>query len=397
MCKFHTAVSFEAAIDPVTGELHRGHEALLRCALGNFWLERYMPEVGDIGGYSSLQMGAPHVQEIFKQSRLCKPLEQIKSEKPQAIACLRRRLKQMEEDEGFDLSPKGLHIPHGIYALALDAFLDKAVEFVFYEGDPKTENFVLKNSIEEKEFEPLFLALKKFIDDNETKAALRTLIEGSMATLFIKAPQISNAWLKAAYNGLPDKGRAIVDYTYDTGRSFWQGFATGGTAAIVGHGIHYSLMAGASIGGAAAGAVGIVGSALAIGTLYGAWRKFAGGEYRPLKDHVQFAGVQTAFSAVFAVGIALAMPHNHMGGEEAMWFVALPHAMQEFEVKRARAIYGSLPNPLQERVLKRAGDIGVSMELFLLKCDGTDPVMREVYAHIRGRIQALPGIEKPRL
>jgi hypothetical protein len=162
----------------------------------------------------------------------------------------------------------------------------------------------------------------------------------------------------------------------------------GGFSGLVGHSVHYASVLGAGIAaGAASTATNFGLSALFLGASYGGWHQLFGGKYQSGKQQGIAFGVQ----AGLALGVMVAAQgimghdhggHDHMHSAQYVWFESLPDEIKANHVETQTAQYNRLPEDLQARLEQEAAALAISPVVYMLTCDGSDPLMAEVNAYL---------------
>ena len=377
MCNFHQAVALRAATDPETGIFNAGHRAVIRVALSRYWAERYVEGGDKVNGYNPYPLATREQQDAFERSGLKRPLQDVEADEISGIAILRAKLAEIEKTQ--NLSVKGLKLPP---VTAREPFLDMAID-TMYVGDPRGI-FRLIDTAPRPDLVPLHRAVQDLHHDPEARMVLENLVKGKICTLYIQAPQQVNQKLVEFYERLPqnmrDAGAAIS--------RFGGNIILGGFSGLLGHSVHYASVLGAGIAaGAASTATNIGLSAIFLGASYSGWHQLFGGKYQNAKQQGIAFGVQ----AGLALGVMMAaqgiLGHEHSGDEhmhsaKAVWFESLPEEIRSNYIQTQTAQYNRLPDDLQDRLNAEAAKFGISPAIYMLTCDGTDPLSIEANAYL---------------
>lgn len=63
MCKFHKDVAMSVATSPVTGQFDTVCYSLTLRASAKFWVNKYMPDMGHLDGYSPYELSSDAAQK----------------------------------------------------------------------------------------------------------------------------------------------------------------------------------------------------------------------------------------------------------------------------------------------------------------------------------------------
>lgn len=370
MCNFHEAVAVSAATDPVTGKLHAGHKAVIRVALSRYWAERYVDGAEDVNGYNPYPLATQEQQAAFARSGLSRPADTAAREEERGLAFLRAKIAELERHQ--DLSTKGLRLPP---ATAREPFMDLAIANI-YTGDPRGK-FDVAASVDRKDLQPLHRAVSFLHQDAQTRDVLESLVKGKICTLYTQAPSQVNRTLVDAYEKLPTPVRKASE----TALKYGGNVVLGGFSGILGHGVHYGSVIGAGLASGTAASANIALSAVFLAASYGGWQGLFGGRYKSAKQQVNAFAVQAGLTLAIAFGAQSMMSHDHLHSERAEWYQSLPPEMRDSLTRSSRESYNKLPEDLRAKLDSKASEEGVPPEVFLLVCDGSDPLTQEIAAY----------------
>lgn len=378
MCNFHESVAVRAATDE-TGNIHAGHRVVIRVALSRFWAERYVEGGENVNGYNPYPLATKEQQAAFERSGLKRPLSEVEREETEAIAFLRGKMAALEAQQ--DLSAKALKLP---IATARESFIDMAISH-FYKGDPKGE-FSLVDTVERDDLKPLHQAVSRLHADPQTRNVLERLVQGKICTLYSQAPEQVNQTLVDAYENLPERVRRV-----SAGLSQYGGnIILGGFSGLIGHGVHYGSVLGAGIAAGTASSANLALSGVFLLASYGGWNKFFGGQYQGMKQQVSAFAVQAGLTVAIALGAQSLLEHDHMSSERAVWYASLSPELRDSFRQESLQTYNSLPEDLRLQLDEKARSEGVPPEVYLLVCDGSDPLGQEINAYLLTRAENPP-------
>lgn len=378
MCNFHESVAVRTATDNA-GKIHAGHRTVIRVALSRFWAERYVEGGENVNGYNPYPLATKEQQAAFERSGLKRPLAEIEHEEIDAISFLRRKIAELEQEQ--DLSPKALRLP---VATARESFIDMAISH-FYKGDPKGE-FSLVDTVDRADLKPLHRAVSRLHDDPQTRNVLERLVQGKICTLYSEAPHKVNQTLVDAYESLPERVKAVSARLSKYGGNI----ILGGFSGLIGHGVHYGSVLGAGIAVGAASSANLTLSGVFLLASYGGWNKFFGGQYQDLKQQASAFAVQAGLTVAIAFGAQSLLDHDHMSSERAIWYASLPPELRDVFRQDSLQTYNNLPEELRSRLDEEARQEGIPPEIYLLVCDGSDPISQEVNAYLQARVANPP-------
>lgn len=375
MCNFHESVAARVATDPVTGKIDAGHKAIIRVALSRYWASAYVDGADQVDGYNFYPLATKRQQAAFERSGLRQPLTEIEAAEEEGVNYLRERLCALSAK--YDLSPAALKLPA---AFAREAFIDLAID-CFYEGVPR-DGLSLVDSVTLPQLRPLHKIVKAIHADPECSQTLEKLVQGKIATLYIQAPEKTQPQVMHLYESLP----APVKSAASAISKFGGNILLGGFGGLVGHGMHYAAVLGAGIAAGTASTMNFAMSGMFLLASYAGWHEIFGGKYRGPREKTSALAVQAAMTFAIAVGVQQAMPENHSHGNRAAFYESMPPKLKQAFDERANATYAALPNDLRTRLDQAARKEGVPASVYLLICDGADPLAQEINKHLASRI-----------
>lgn len=379
MCNSHDSIAELAATGP-EGILNPGQYAVILVALEKYQPEQYMPEAEGADDYNPYSLASKKRQRAFERSGLKRSLSDIKSDESLLIERLKDKIAILAQSQ--DLSVKALKLP---ITTARKAFLDMAF-WKLYEGDWRDRLEIVKQT-PHADLAPLRRAVSFLHADDETRDILERLMKGSIAKLYLEAPQKANQALLDAYESLPERVKEVSGRLSKYGGNI----VLGGFSGLLGHGLHYASVLGTGLAAGAASSTANLGlSVLFLGASYGGWRELFGGKYRFTKEQISALAVQAGLTLAVAWGAQNLMEHNHMSSERAVWYASLPSELRDSFRQESLQIYSSLPEELRLQLDDKARSEGVPPEVYLLLCDGSDSVGQEINAYLRARAENPP-------
>lgn len=353
MCKFHKDVAIQVAtdsngIDPVA-------YSIMMCALSRYWINFYMPDMGHIDGYSAYEMATEETISAFKNSdtlyHMSQNMQGVIDYANQNSPKIRAAVNEVIAEQGLSLEK--LNCPsdplnHQRFAWAIAQHL--------FEGEP-TQGMRMVKSVKNPKHEPMHRAVDAFFQKNGVESILQEMIAGSFAKVIRAAQEQVNPKLLTAYETLP---RGL--------RMAFASCAIHGSGGVLGiHALCYLLpTAGAANLGMMAAP--IVSAAIDSGL---EWRR--GNDFSWWRS-----GSVAALSLTLAFGIQAVWPHDHLNTTQAKGFNSKSQGQQDIILTTYRKDYEALPEDLRHRVDLQSAKKGITPELYLAVCDGTDTLGREI-------------------
>jgi hypothetical protein len=346
MCKFHKDVAVAVATHPESGKFDPVVYSITLCALAKFWVDKYMPDMGYLDGYSYYEMATPVAKEQFSASGLETYLQEQGEGAPERISFLRRVTERIIIGRGLTL--ESLNLPK--HPDSSPRFLDK-VMLDIYEGDPQN-TLSLKAEAGQPLYEPMRQVLEAIYRIPNYEQAIEGSLKASIATLFIQAPEnVSPAWLDL-YRRFPVGLRtSFASCSLHSG---------GGVVA------HAVLCGGlnTAIGGLSTtvmnSAMYAVAPVVAVGTTI-AVEKYRLNDFNPYKLIVP---VVLSLSAAFAVSKFL--PHQHSDDPKMVQFYGLNVEQRHTELQRQYQRYLNLSPELRHSVEKEAKNQEMTISMFMV-------------------------------
>lgn len=363
MCEFHNQISRVIAADPLSGKLDFTRYCLSHIALGGFWVDRRLPETPYLSGASNYDMATPQAQAALWKSGLDTNLDRIQHDRAALVPMLRTAIDEVIHDR--ELTLQALNLPAKPLGFPRPLIL---MNEALHEGPADIARPIVAHA-KDPAHEPMRKAVATLMSRPGVADAFEHLIDDSIAELMVKAPSATNARLQKIFDSIPQRVRsAVTECTMH-----------GGGGALATHALCLGGMA--ASGGAGAALMGpamYVGApALAMGIeTYVNWRNGA-------KASVTRLAAAAAVSFGIAAGINQLLPHehDHMHNEKAEWFESLPRSIKDSQMQSQKILIAALPASLQKEVKEAAKNEGLLPEVFLLTCDGTDPVVAKVNAY----------------
>lgn len=346
MCKFHKDVAVAVATNPVTGEFNPLFYSITLGAAASIWVDKYMPDMGDLDGYSDYEMSTSVAQQQFLESRLEKDPQKASAGQNERIEFLRRVTKEIVSEMGITL--KDLHLPKR--PDKSPRFLGMALDNL-YEGDPKV-GLTLKSDIEKLAHKPLRNVLERMFEIPGYQEAIENSMKSSISNLFITAPTRINKNLLKAYQYLPKGMRT----------AFGACSIHGGGGAVA----HLVVCGGlnTAIGGFAAplanAAMYTVAPIVASGTTL-AVQKYKFKSFNPWEY-----GFAIAVSLGSAWAASQFLPHEHSTDPELQWFYGASMSERNRVLSEQAIRFEKLSVELQREVLREAEKQKMTKEIFLL-------------------------------
>jgi hypothetical protein len=376
MCNFHSDVAIEIATNPITGKIDHAAKALIRVALSQYWLERYIDGAKGVTGYNPYAMATKSQQRAFEHSGLKKPFDVLAQEDRHNLALLHGALARLKHHMPID--EKSLGLPR---RMAQDAFLDYAIDH-FYLGDPKA-GLVLISETGRKDLKPLLKAVSEFKTILGDEAVLESLVQNRIARLYLQAPERVNQKLLDAYESLPMRVQEIGAKLSNYGGNL----VLGGFSGLAGHAVHYGAVVGAGLASGAAGAMNIGASVVCIAAGHALWDRVFGGRYKSNQEKwVAFAS-QTAMAGVIGLGVHFTTAHDH-GADDHMnhhrhaWFQSLPSDVQSQMTAQIGEKLNRLPANLRADFEAEARAQRLPPTIYYLICTGVTPAGKAVREYL---------------
>ena len=354
MCKLHKDVAIVVAKNLNTGEIDPLIYSITLCALAKFWIDKYIPDMSHIDGYSDYEMSTPDARKLYHLSGLEQEVAQIKAEKSDRKGFLRQAAEQIITEQRLTLV--NLHLPKN--PETSPRFLDK-VMLDIYEGDPRQE-LSLKPVAGKPEFEPMRRVIETIYQNPSYQQALENSLKLSISNLFTNAPN----------NISPDLLKLYSCFSVGLRTSFAScSLHSGGgvmTHAVVCGGLN------TAIGGLSTTlmntAMYAVAPVVAVGTTY-AVEKYRMNDFNPYKFIVP---VVLSLSAAFAVSKFL--PHEHSADPKMASFYGLNPQQRQVELQSQYKRYLNLSIGLRSEIEKEAKrqDMSISMFMASLNVCGGD-------------------------
>jgi hypothetical protein len=358
MCKLHKDVAIAVAKDPVTSAIDPLIYSVTLCSLAKFWVDKYMPDMGHIDGYSDYEMAVPPAQQSFLASGLEADVEKAREGQSERISFLRDVAIKIIKDN--DLTLQSLHLPKR--PDKSPRFLDQ-VMLSIYEGSP-TEELSLKTKADNRKHEPLREVIEKIYQIPNYGCVLESALKSSISNLFINAPQNVNPTLLKLYNKFPMGLRTSFGSCslHSGGGVVAHAVICGGLNTAIGgfSGVFMNV------------AMYAVAPVVAVGTTY-AVEKYRINDFNPYKYIVP---VVLSLGAAFAVSKYL--PHEHSSDPKMAMFYALNAEQRHEELQRQYQRYLNLSSELRQAVEGESNrqDMTVAMFMASLEVCGADLVPR---------------------
>lgn len=372
MCKFHQQVANAIAEDPATGKVDTLRYSIALTALSRYWLERRLPGMDYLSGFSNFELAVPAVQSALSMSGMETDLPAIAARRIGYATDVRAELDDLIEKNALSLQT--LNLPQN--PLSFKRPLNLMIASLF-EGDP-AKPLTLVSKAADPKHEPMRRAIAGLLSRPAVAEKLEQMLDDSVAELITRAPGATNGRLQSIYNSFPRGLRT----------AFGECAAHGGGGAVLGH----AGCAGAMLlsGGAAASVMGpamyIASPAIAAGLdYYFNWR------VAKVPSFARLAAVGV-ISVGVAAGVNRLLPHDHeagahthMSSEKAIWFESLPKPLQAEYLGGERAKFLRLTPALQNAVREESARENITPELFLLTCGGENEVSQKVSDYLRSQ------------
>ena len=202
MCKFHKDVAREIATNDA-GEFNAGKYSTALIAMAHFRVEQYLPEMFGVDGFNPALMITDTAKQSFAKSGLQKPQAEIQAFTNDHIAGLRSAMDLTANS--MPLTLESLNIPDRIVQGGYKAtccaepdptengpFLDEAVVEMFTGYDYATKKWAsgplaLVDVAHKPQFEALRTAAEHFTSQDGVRDVLKSMFEGSLASIFQSA------------------------------------------------------------------------------------------------------------------------------------------------------------------------------------------------------------------
>lgn len=367
MCKLHKDVAIAVAKDPITSAIDPIIYSITICALAKFWIDKYMPDMSHIDGYSDYEMSVPSAQQSFLESGLETHIERAREGQLERISFLREASTKIIKD--YALTPQSLHLPK--HPDKSPRFLDQVMLDV-YEGIP-SEGLCLKEKSGHHKYEPLRAAIEMIYQVPNYGSVLETALKSSISNLFINAPQNTNPEVIKIYDKIPIKLRTSFGSC-----SLHSGGGVLAHAAICG-GLNTAI--GGFSGAFMNAAMYAVAPVVAVGTTY-AVEKYRMNDFNPYKYIVP---VVLSLGAAFAVSKFL--PHEHSADPKMSMFYALNAEQRHGELQRQYQRYLSLSSELRQAVEKESKRQDMTIAMFMVSLEVCSPSLTSLITAYERRVR----------
>lgn len=357
MCQFHKNVAAMVADDPL-------RNSIILCALARYWIDRHLPTMGHLDGYSDYEMATPAAVMALHNSGMERDLATIASFRQTAIPLLRRAVDRVVHD--LDLTLHSLHLSTSTLVRTKTV---SNMMVSLYDGNP-AEGLTVKSTLGNTKYEPMRRAVELFFQQPGVEKTLEPVIDGMIAEMMLAAQGKINPSLMRIYTHLPQ----------DLRTSF-------GACSMHAGGAHAVLCFGVP---AVAGAAGATTSHAVMGGLMFAAAPVAASAFNAAVDWYRgydFSWkkmMATAVAALAVAGAINAVQHNddHMDSAKAKAFYQLDPKIQKVEMDAAQSLYQRLPSGLRARLDDRAEAENLAPALYLIFCGGDD-LSRDIAAFER--------------
>lgn len=354
MCKFHKDVAIDVATNPVSGVLCPLRYSITLCALAKFWVDKYMPDMGHLDGYSNYEMSTAATRHSFALSDLEKDPRKVHDGQAERIIFLRGAVDKVIADLG--LTPQLLNLPKS--PDTSPRFLDQ-VMLGMYDGEPQHE-LTIKASVDNPKHEPLRHVVEHIYKISGYGHAVEQSLRSNISALVLDAPHKINPHLLSAYNRFPQGLRT----------AFGSCSLHGGGGALA----HVVVCGGlnSAIGGFSGvfmnAAMYAVGPAVALASTY-AVERYRLNDFNPYKYVLP-----VALSLGAAFGVSQFLPHEHSADPKMGWFYNFSPAQRHDELQRQYQRYLGLSESLRQDVDKESArqDMTVAMFMTSLSVCGGD-------------------------
>ena len=354
MCQFHKNVAVMVADDPL-------RNSIVLCALARYWIDRHLPTMAHLDGYSDYEMATPAAVAALQNSGMVRDLTVIADFRQSGIPVLRRAVDKVVND--LDLTLYSLRLSSS--ALVRTKTLNNMMVSL-YDGNP-AEGLTVKTSIDNAKYDPMRRAVELFFQQPGVEKTLESVIDGMIAEMMLAAQGKINPSLMRIYTHLPQ----------DLRTSF-------GACSMHAGGAHAVFCFGVPAAAAAAGATT---SHAVMGGLMFAAAPVAASVFNAAADWYRgydFSWKKMLATAGAALAVAGAINYaqhggDHMDSAKAGAFYQLDPKIQKVEIAAAQTLYHRLPSTLREQLDDRARAEKLSPALYLIFCGGDD-LSREIAA-----------------
>lgn len=345
MCKFHKDVAAAVAIDPYSGDVDPVRYSLALCALARFWVNKYMPAMGHLDGYSNYELSTDEPRQAFYASGLEQDLVAANDGNADRITFIRSVIDDYITTHRIDGA--SLNLPTSVSKNS--QFLDEANGDI-YGGNPAFA-LDINSSVKNSKHEPLRVAMETLYQRAGFIEAIEGGLKTSISNLFIDAPRHVNQAGLSIYSRIPSKLR----------NAFASCSLHGGGGALA----HVVVCGGLNLGiGGFSGAfmnaaMYAVGPVVALGTTYATekYRKNSFNEYKYILP------VMLSLAGVFAV--SKVMPHEHSTDPSMALFYSLSPAQRHEQLQKDYQRYLKLPVDLQREVDSEASKQKMTVAMFM--------------------------------
>jgi hypothetical protein len=345
MCKFHKDVAIAVAANPSTGDIDPVRYSLTLGALSRLWINKYMPSMGHLDGYSNYELSTTEAREAFLASDLPKDVRSANDNVFERRDFVRAVIDDYIVKHQIDRA--SLNLPKDPYKKP--AFLDGANADI-YEGSPAGPRDI-KLYAEKPEHEPLRRAMDELFKQDGFLEAIDGLLQTSISNLMIDAPRQVNQTRLSIYDRLPFKLRS----------AFGSCSLHAGGGALA----HVAICGGlnVAIGGFSStfmnAAMYAFAPAVAVGTTYGV-EKF---KKNNVNEYKYVLPVVLALAAAF--GASKIFPHEHSTDPRMEWFYSLNAPQRYDQLQKDYQRYLKLPEDLQRQVDEEASKQKMTPSMFM--------------------------------
>lgn len=342
MCKFHKDVAMSVATSPVTGQFDTVCYSLTLCALAKFWVNKYMPDMGHLDGYSPYELSSDAAQKSFAESGLGQEGDEI----PDG---LHDRIRNMIGDyiTRHPVNHKSLNLPQAPHHNP--RFLD-VVTMSIYEGEV-ADGLTVKSSVDNARHEPLRAAIEGLYKEAGFAEMIEAALKESICALFADAPRQVNPQLLSVYNRLPTGLRtAFGSCSLHGGGGALAHVVVCGTLNMGIGGFSGAFLNAAMYG---------IAPAVAMGTTY-VVEKYRMNDFNPYKYILPMA-----LSLGAAFGAARFLPHEHSTDPRMQWFYGFTPVQRHQQLQVDYQRYLRLPQQLRDEVDKEASRQKMTVAMFM--------------------------------
>ena len=356
MCKFHKDVAVAVGTDFHTGVVDPVRYSLALGALARFWVNKYMPTMGHLDGYSNYELSSTKTRQAFESSGLPKDLKSAND----GIFERRDFVRSVIDDyiATHQIDREFLNLPKDPYKKP--QFLDDACEDI-YGGDPSGP-LDIKSSVQNPKHEPLRQAMEYLFKNEGFTEAIDGLLQSSIANLMIDAPHQVHQTGLSIYDRLPFRLRSAFGSC--------SLHAGGGALAhvVICGGLNTAI--GGFSGAFMNAAMYAVAPAVAVGTTYIVERKNSFNEYKYV--------IPVVLSLAAAFGVSKFLPHEHSSDPKMAMFYALDAQQRHAELQRQYQRYLNLSPELRQAVESEAKRQDMTVDMFMVSLEvcGKDLIPR---------------------